>query len=88
MNSKSSNFVEVNMKSQTESLLGILIGLAPLVVIVIIFRNDDRAYFHFLKLCGLVASSVLGFMDITDFWNQRVWKKSRDFKDIYNTPLI
>lgn len=48
------------MKIEIEHIIGVIIGLAPLVIIAIIFKNDDVMclYYvkHYVALMGIIST--------------------------------
>lgn len=41
-----------------ENIIGIIIGIAPLIVIWLIFKNDDVRYMMWISRCSLTAQIV------------------------------
>ena len=58
------------MKIEKEHLIGVVLGMTPLLVIWFLFQNNDILYVHHLKWCTSIANSVLTGMGIMEFIEQ------------------
>jgi hypothetical protein len=53
-------------KAQIEHIIGVLIGLTPLILIAVVFRNDDAACVYYLKHYSSIAGIISSFIAIVD----------------------
>lgn len=60
------------MKLKKEDLFSSLIGLAPVVAIAMIFKNNDVACMYWLKQYNLITSTILTLAD-TDWVERDMW---------------
>ena len=54
------------MKLKKEDLFSSLIGLAPVFIIAIVFKNDSVACLHYAKQYMSICSSILTFIGIME----------------------
>ena len=51
-----------------ERIIGVIIGILPLIAIWVIFKNNEVQYIAWLKNCGSLASGVSVFVGFTDIF--------------------
>ena len=44
---------------EKEHVIGVIIGLIPLITIAVLFRNDNESCIYYLKHCFTINSSIL-----------------------------
>lgn len=54
------------MKLQKEHIIGLVIGLIPVIAIAIIFRDNDLMCMLYLKHCTTIANLISFFLEISD----------------------
>ena len=51
-----------------EHIVGVIIGILPLIAIWVIFRNNDVQYIAWLKHCASLAGGVSVFIAFTEIF--------------------
>ena len=54
------------MKIEIDHIIGVIIGLTPLVIIGVVFRNDNAMCIYYLKHYASIAGLVSTFIAITE----------------------
>ena len=54
------------MKIEIEHIIGVIIGLTPLIIIAVVFRNNDVMYESSLRHTFSIASLLLTIIGITE----------------------
>jgi hypothetical protein len=49
------------MKIAIEHIIGVIIGLAPIVIIAVVFRNDDAMCMYYLKQYVAIMGTISTF---------------------------